>query len=253
VVRGATLDVPDLVNDLALDPTGRRIAVATSGSILTVHDLNTGSVTSLDDHLSSNGAITWPDDTTLISAGYDGQVLVWNPSAARRPPERLYGGRRGRAARRCGKHAGAHNKGGNRAVRDARTLEMYANYEGHRTQGRYDPATTRIDITSGPLAGLVLPMAHDALQHRRDVSRLGPMRELDQVAYLRSRSTRAWSPWRTSWRLRASGQPASSRRISPNSRPPARCVGAPSAGRDLNGSQLLSWSTDHDKHKERER
>lgn len=32
-------------------------------------------------------------------------------------------------------------------------VTVYADYEGHRTQGRYDPRTTRIDITSGPLAG----------------------------------------------------------------------------------------------------
>jgi hypothetical protein len=35
----------------------------------------------------------------------------------------------------------------------ARGEVVYADYEGHRTQGRYDPRTTRIDITSGPLAG----------------------------------------------------------------------------------------------------
>ena len=29
---------------------------------------------------------------------------------------------------------------------------IYADYEGRRTQGRYDPRTTRVDITSGPLA-----------------------------------------------------------------------------------------------------
>ncbi|MYZ34987.1 MULTISPECIES: hypothetical protein [unclassified Streptomyces] len=32
-------------------------------------------------------------------------------------------------------------------------VTVYADYEGHRTQGRYDPRTTRIDITSGPLSG----------------------------------------------------------------------------------------------------
>ncbi|PRY02037.1 hypothetical protein [Allonocardiopsis opalescens] len=32
-------------------------------------------------------------------------------------------------------------------------LPVYADYEGHRTQGRYDPSTSRIDITSGPLTG----------------------------------------------------------------------------------------------------
>ena len=32
-------------------------------------------------------------------------------------------------------------------------LNVYADYAGHRTQGTYDPVTTRIDITSGPLAG----------------------------------------------------------------------------------------------------
>lgn len=32
-------------------------------------------------------------------------------------------------------------------------VAVYADYEGHRTHGKYDPKTTRIDITSGPLAG----------------------------------------------------------------------------------------------------
>ncbi|MGF7239465.1 MAG: hypothetical protein ACQSGP_31590 [Frankia sp.] len=30
---------------------------------------------------------------------------------------------------------------------------VYADYEGHRTHGHYDGSTTRIDITSGALAG----------------------------------------------------------------------------------------------------
>ncbi|MGO4613395.1 hypothetical protein AB4305_04425 [Nocardia sp. 2YAB30] len=32
-------------------------------------------------------------------------------------------------------------------------VSVYADYEGHRTHGSYDRNTTRIDITSGPLAG----------------------------------------------------------------------------------------------------
>ncbi len=32
-------------------------------------------------------------------------------------------------------------------------LAVYADYAGHRTHGRYDPSTKRIDITAGPLAG----------------------------------------------------------------------------------------------------
>jgi len=32
-------------------------------------------------------------------------------------------------------------------------LKVYADYGGHRTHGTYDWVTTRIDITSGPLAG----------------------------------------------------------------------------------------------------
>lgn len=32
-------------------------------------------------------------------------------------------------------------------------VAVYADYEGHRTRGSYDSSTTRIDITSGPLAG----------------------------------------------------------------------------------------------------
>ncbi|OLT09041.1 hypothetical protein BJF78_06365 [Pseudonocardia sp. CNS-139] len=32
-------------------------------------------------------------------------------------------------------------------------VAVYVDYEGRRTQGRYDPRTTRIDITTGPLSG----------------------------------------------------------------------------------------------------
>ncbi|MBL7496135.1 hypothetical protein I6A84_01155 [Frankia sp. CNm7] len=32
-------------------------------------------------------------------------------------------------------------------------VAVYADYEGRRTQARYDPKTSRIDITSGPLGG----------------------------------------------------------------------------------------------------
>jgi hypothetical protein len=31
-------------------------------------------------------------------------------------------------------------------------INVHADYAGHRTEGIYDPITTRIDITSGPLA-----------------------------------------------------------------------------------------------------
>ncbi|MEU2712187.1 hypothetical protein [Streptomyces sp. NPDC007205] len=34
-----------------------------------------------------------------------------------------------------------------------RTVDVYVDYEGHRTRGSYDRDTKRIDITSGPLAG----------------------------------------------------------------------------------------------------
>lgn len=33
------------------------------------------------------------------------------------------------------------------------TISVFADYAGHRTHGQYDPVTTRIDITTGPLAG----------------------------------------------------------------------------------------------------
>lgn len=36
---------------------------------------------------------------------------------------------------------------------EAAGMAVYADYEGHRTHGRYDPKTTRIDIVSGPLVG----------------------------------------------------------------------------------------------------
>ena len=39
-------------------------------------------------------------------------------------------------------------------TRDASSgIKVYADYGGHRTHGTYDRVTTRIDITSGPLAG----------------------------------------------------------------------------------------------------
>ncbi|WP_455361583.1 hypothetical protein [Streptomyces sp. SYSU K21746] len=34
-----------------------------------------------------------------------------------------------------------------------RKVDVYVDYEGHRTHGSYDRDTKRIDITSGPLAG----------------------------------------------------------------------------------------------------
>lgn len=77
-----TLDVPDLVNDLALDPSGRHLAVATSGSVLTVRDLDRDTVTRMEGHLSSISAVAWPDENTVLSAGYDGQVLAWEPLTA---------------------------------------------------------------------------------------------------------------------------------------------------------------------------
>jgi hypothetical protein len=44
-------------------------------------------------------------------------------------------------------------KEGSEQLEEASGVRVYAGYEGHRTQGRYDPGTTRIDITSGPLSG----------------------------------------------------------------------------------------------------
>ncbi|WP_082154918.1 hypothetical protein [Jiangella alkaliphila] len=32
-------------------------------------------------------------------------------------------------------------------------ITVFADYDGHRTYGRFDPRTTRIDITGGPLSG----------------------------------------------------------------------------------------------------
>lgn len=32
-------------------------------------------------------------------------------------------------------------------------MTVYADYDGHRTHASYDPDTTRIDVTFGPLAG----------------------------------------------------------------------------------------------------
>lgn len=41
-----------------------------------------------------------------------------------------------------------------RSTDDAESgVPIFADYDGHRTNARYDPLTTRIDIVDGPLAG----------------------------------------------------------------------------------------------------
>lgn len=42
---------------------------------------------------------------------------------------------------------------GKEQTEDGREVGVYVDYEGHRTHGVYSRDTTRIDITSGPLAG----------------------------------------------------------------------------------------------------
>lgn len=44
-------------------------------------------------------------------------------------------------------------KDGSEQTEEVSGEAVYADYAGHRTQGKYDPRTTRIDITSGPLNG----------------------------------------------------------------------------------------------------
>lgn len=39
------------------------------------------------------------------------------------------------------------------AVAARARVEVYADYAGHRTHGWFDPVTTRVDVTSGPLTG----------------------------------------------------------------------------------------------------
>ncbi|MCA2203997.1 MULTISPECIES: hypothetical protein [unclassified Streptomyces] len=41
----------------------------------------------------------------------------------------------------------------NEGAEKERKVDVYADYEGHRTRGSYNRDTKRIDITSGPLAG----------------------------------------------------------------------------------------------------
>jgi WD40 repeat protein len=72
------IEVDDLVNGLAVDPSSSRVAVATSGSTITVHPVGSGTVFSLDAHLSSVGVVRWADDERLVSGGYDGQAIVWS-------------------------------------------------------------------------------------------------------------------------------------------------------------------------------
>ncbi len=70
--------VDALVNGIDIDPTGTRIAIATSGSTITVRGLTQPAEIRLDAHLSSVGAVRWAGLHRLVSAGYDGQALVWS-------------------------------------------------------------------------------------------------------------------------------------------------------------------------------
>jgi len=75
--------VKDLVNSLDVDPSGQRIAVATSGSTITVHPVAGGEPRRLDGHLSSVGVVRCADaGQLLVSGGYDGQAIVWSVSDA---------------------------------------------------------------------------------------------------------------------------------------------------------------------------
>ena len=47
----------------------------------------------------------------------------------------------------------ASSKGDSQHSEKTSEVEVHADYDGHRTRGRYDPQTSRIDITSGPLSG----------------------------------------------------------------------------------------------------
>ena len=57
----ARFEVENLVNAIAIDPAGR-IAVATSGSILTVRSPDGELLHQLDGHLSSASAVAWTSD-----------------------------------------------------------------------------------------------------------------------------------------------------------------------------------------------
>jgi WD40 repeat protein len=73
-----TIEVADLVNGLDIDPSGRFMAVATSGSSIVIQCVESGAARRLDGHLSSVGSVCWADPTRLVSGGYDGQALVWS-------------------------------------------------------------------------------------------------------------------------------------------------------------------------------
>jgi cytochrome c len=67
------------VNGLDVDPSGRWIAVATSGSDIGVYSTAGEPARWLTCHMSSVGSVRWVDDRHLASAGYDGQVIIWSP------------------------------------------------------------------------------------------------------------------------------------------------------------------------------
>ncbi|MEV5411282.1 NB-ARC domain-containing protein [Thermopolyspora sp. NPDC052614] len=73
------LEAPDLANGLDFDPTGRWLALATTGSAIGVYAVDGRAVRWLTGHKSSVGAIRWIDESRVVSAGYDGQAVVWSP------------------------------------------------------------------------------------------------------------------------------------------------------------------------------
>jgi WD40 repeat protein len=70
-----------IVNDVALDPSGRRFASASRDHGVRVHDAETGAViASYDAHPCSVKTVTWSHDGARVVAGYyDGSVLLWEP------------------------------------------------------------------------------------------------------------------------------------------------------------------------------
>jgi WD40 repeat protein len=72
-------EVPDLVNGLDFDPSGKWLAIATTSRDVGVCQASGERARWLSSHVSTVSAVRWIDEGSLASAGYDGQLIIWSP------------------------------------------------------------------------------------------------------------------------------------------------------------------------------
>ncbi|KAF9237545.1 hypothetical protein BU15DRAFT_75916 [Melanogaster broomeanus] len=94
-LRGLVMNAPGVcIRALAVDPTGKRVAVATDETTVKIVDLNEiTNVTVLTGHKKCVRKVTWhPSGTLLTASGADGIITVWDISESEPRVEKLIEG-----------------------------------------------------------------------------------------------------------------------------------------------------------------